>query len=138
MGTEFRLKRRGPHTTKFDWKGSGRCTTLHNEMCRTRSCRAMNIKHQADYLYVVKDTNKVVKHLENWDAEPSRVLKSLLKPATRPPQNDWETFFLALSGGDAKTMWFTSSKYVTIGWLPIVLVSLGTKAATGEGLQVGE
>lgn len=83
-----------------------------------------------------QDTNKVVKHIEAWDVEPSRVVKELLKPASKTPQNEWEEFFASLSTGNSQGMWFASSKYVAIAWLPIVVISLATKVATGEGLQV--
>ncbi|GMH39780.1 hypothetical protein BSKO_07678 [Bryopsis sp. KO-2023] len=82
-----------------------------------------------------EDTNKVVKHIEDWDVEPSRVVKELLKPASRVPRNQWEVFFLAMSGGDYKGMWFAISRPTWIWSLPIVGVSLVTKITTGEGLQ---
>ena len=34
-----------------------------------------------------QDTGKVEKHLEMWDTEPQRVLRTLLKPTAKVPTN---------------------------------------------------
>jgi hypothetical protein len=45
-------------------------------------------------------TNKVVKHIERWDVEPSKVLKQLLKPASKIPESQAEVFVMSLGAGD--------------------------------------
>ncbi|KAK9829020.1 hypothetical protein WJX72_003447 [[Myrmecia] bisecta] len=81
-----------------------------------------------------KETGKVVKHLEEWDSEPGRVLRLLLKPTSRMPTNQWEVFFSAVDDGDVMGVWFALSGLVLKWSLPVVGVSLICKAFTGEGL----
>ena len=85
----------------------------------------------------IQDTGKVIKHIERWDVEPWPVVKQLLRPARRNPEGKWETFMQALSDGDIKCMWLTTSSLALRASLPVVAVSLATKAATGHGLPVG-
>lgn len=82
-----------------------------------------------------EETNKVVKHIEDWDVEPGQVLKSLLKPASKVPENEWEDFFLALSQNDYQKMWFQISTPTTFSVTPIILASLVAKISTGSGFE---
>ena len=78
----------------------------------------------------------MVKHIERWDVEPTRVLQQLLKPANRKPESRAERFMLALSQGDVSTTWLTASDLALKVTLPVVILSLATKAVTGHGLPV--
>ena len=88
-------------------------------------------------MVIVQETGRVVEHIESWDVEPAAVVKSLLRPSSRAPANSWVEFFKAVDGGDAAGAWSAATpallKYYA---LPVVGVSLLTKAATGEGLPV--
>lgn len=53
--------------------------------------------------------NLVVRHEENWDVEPSRVLQQLLLPSSKIPTSFWETLMFAASDGDAKGVWLALS-----------------------------
>ncbi|KAK9915073.1 hypothetical protein WJX75_004413 [Coccomyxa subellipsoidea] len=82
-----------------------------------------------------QETGRVIKHIEAWDVEPSAVVRSLLKPSSRAPTNSWVKFFKAVDGGDAAGAWTAASPALLRYYaLPVVGVSLITKAATGEGL----
>ncbi len=35
----------------------------------------------------LQETGRVVKHIEDWDVEPGKVIRSLLKPSARVPQS---------------------------------------------------
>jgi hypothetical protein len=50
--------------------------------------------------HVLDDANKVVKHIEAWDVDPWVVLKKLLVPASKLPENKWELGMLAVSQRD--------------------------------------
>jgi hypothetical protein len=79
----------------------------------------------------------VVKHIEAWDVEPGPVVRSLIRPSARMPTNAWEAFMSAADAGDAKGAWLAASRpLLKFFALPVVGVSLLTKAATGEGLPV--
>lgn len=82
-----------------------------------------------------KETGRVIEHIESWDVEPAAVVKSLLRPSSKAPANSWAKFFKAVDGGDAAGAWSAATpallKYYA---LPVVAVSLLTKAVTGEGL----
>jgi hypothetical protein len=54
-------------------------------------------------------TGRVVEHLEEWDIEPGKVVKSLLKPAAAIPTNRAEALALALHDGDAAGVWSAAS-----------------------------
>jgi len=47
-----------------------------------------------------EETNSVVKHIERWDVEPVKVLKQLLKPASKIPESQAEVFMTSLGAGD--------------------------------------
>lgn len=47
-----------------------------------------------------EETNSVVKHIERWDVEPGKVLKQLLKPASKIPESQAEVFVTSLGAGD--------------------------------------
>lgn len=81
-----------------------------------------------------QETGRVEKHIEMWDVEPGRVLKRLLKPASKTPTSRWETFMLSVHEGDAKGMWLAASAPILTYSAPIVGLSLLTKAVTGHGL----
>lgn len=78
----------------------------------------------------------MVKHIESWDVEPGKVVKQLLRPARRKTEGRAETFMLALSEGDFGGMWLSASDVALKAALPVVAISLLTKAATGHGLPV--
>ena len=80
-----------------------------------------------------QETGLVVKHLEEWDAEPGKVVRSLIKPSSRTPTNQWEAFFGALDAGNAQGMWFAASPLLLKLSGALVGVSLLTKALGGEG-----
>ena len=84
----------------------------------------------------LQETGRVEKHIEMWDVEPGRVLKRLLKPASKTPTSRWETFMLSVHEGDAKGMWLAASAPILTYSAPVVGVSLLTKALTGHGLPV--
>lgn len=50
------------------------------------------------------------------------------------PTTAWETFFLALSDGDAQGVWYALSWPCTKAGAPVVAASLLCKLITGEGL----
>lgn len=85
----------------------------------------------------LQESGRVVKHIESWDVEPGAVVRSLLKPSSRAPSNNWVSFFKAVDGGDPAGAWSAATpallKYYA---LPVVAVSLLTKAITGSGLPV--
>lgn len=86
---------------------------------------------------IMQETGRVIEHIESWDVEPAAVVKSLLRPSSRAPANSLVDFFKAVDGGDAAGAWSAATpallKYYA---LPVVAVSLITKAVTGEGLPV--
>jgi len=47
-----------------------------------------------------EETNSVVRHIERWDIEPGKVLKQLLKPASKIPESQAEVFMTSLGAGD--------------------------------------
>jgi hypothetical protein len=51
-------------------------------------------------IHVLNEDNLVVKHIEAWDVDPMIVLKSLLVPASKLPENKWEMGMLAVSQKD--------------------------------------
>ena len=91
---------------------------------------------QAKPCMPVQDTGRVVKHLEEWDVEPGRVLKRLLRPASRMPTNRWEQLMLSVHEGDAKGVWLGLSWPMLLTSAPVVGISLVCKLLTGEGLPV--
>ena len=77
-----------------------------------------------------------MKHIEMWDVEPGKVLKRLLKPASKTPSSRWETFMLSVYEGDIKGVWLAASAPALKLSAPVVGVSLVTKVLTGHGLPV--
>ena len=71
-----------------------------------------------------------------WDVEPGKVLKRLLKPASRTPSSRWETLMLAVHEGDVKGVWLAASAPALKLSAPLVGVSLVSKILTGHGLPV--
>ena len=84
----------------------------------------------------VQETGRVVEHIEMWDVEPGKVLKRLLKPASKTPSSRWETFMLSVHEGDIQGVWLAASAPILKYSAPLVGVSLLTKALTGHGLPV--
>ena len=84
-------------------------------------------------------TGKVVKHVERWDVEPGKVVKQLLVPSSKIPENRWEVFMFSLSDGDWFGMWLAASPGVVKLTAPWVAVSLLAKAAgiSAEGPPLG-
>ena len=79
----------------------------------------------------------MVKHIEAWDVEPGAVVRSLIRPSARMPTTPWEAFFSALDAGDPKGAWLAASRPLAKYYaLPVVGLSLLTKALTGDGLPV--
>ena len=54
----------------------------------------------------------MVRHIEAWDIEPKRVVSQLLRPASKMPTSQAETFMMSLSEGDVQGMWFVVSPTV--------------------------
>ena len=84
-------------------------------------------------------TGKVVKHIERWDVDPGKVVKQLLVPASKLPENRWEVFMFSLADGDAFGCWLAASPGVAKLTAPWVAVSLAAKAAgiSAEGTPLG-
>eukprot|EP00884_Botryococcus_braunii_P014047 jgi/Botrbrau1/22643/Bobra.176_1s0065.1 len=121
----------------LDWKEDGdeirtkwRFSAILGLPWRPRLAAAGGTTHVID-----PGTGKVVKHIESWDIEPGKVVRQLLKPASRVPGNRWEAFFAAADSGDLKGLWVAGARPVAFLCTPIVAVSLAVKAVTGEGLQ---
>ena len=87
-------------------------------------------------VWLMQDSGRVIKHIESWDVEPSRVVQQLLKPASKSPSSKAELFMLALSQGDAKGMWLTSADTSLLASSPVVLLALVLRSLTGNGLPV--
>lgn len=50
--------------------------------------------------HTLNDDHLVVRHYERWDVEPGKVLKALLRPASKIPENQAEVFMASLTSGD--------------------------------------
>tara|TARA_B100001142_G_scaffold260829_1_gene263313 strand:+ start:621 stop:1988 length:1368 start_codon:yes stop_codon:yes gene_type:complete len=85
------------------------------------------------------DTGKVVKHIERWDVEPKKVVKQLLSPSSKIPENRAQVFMFSLSDGDYLGMWLAVTPAVIKFTAPWVGVSLLAKVAglSAEGTFVG-
>lgn len=66
-------------------------------------------------------TNRIVKHIENWNVEPEKVLRQLLLPASKVPVTRWEMFALSVNRGDVLGMWY----FFAPGTLKLSAVALG-------------
>lgn len=120
----------------FEWQESGgevvtrwRFSCVLDLPWKPRLAAAGGTTHVLDPV-----TNRVVQHIERWEVEPAKVVAQLLRPTAKVPTNRWETFLMAAGDGDAAGMWFVLSPYALQLSLPIIGVSLATKAVTGEGL----
>ena len=84
-------------------------------------------------------TGKVVKHIERWGVDPGKVVKQLLVPASKLPENRWEVFMFSLADGDAFGCWLAASPGVVKLTAPWVAVSVAAKAAgiSAEGTPLG-
>jgi hypothetical protein len=51
------------------------------------------------------DTGLVIKHIESWDIEPGRVVKSLLKPSSKVPTGKWDVLMNSVHDGDLTGIW---------------------------------
>lgn len=54
----------------------------------------------------------MVKHIESWDVDPARVVRSLLRPTAKVPTTFWEVVMQSLHDGDALGVWFCLSSGV--------------------------
>jgi hypothetical protein len=86
----LRMVDRGEDGVTFYWKFSAVVDALP---WRPKLAASGNTTH-------VLEGNKVVKHIEAWDVDPWVVLKKLLVPASKLPENKWELGMLALSQQD--------------------------------------
>lgn len=73
-------------------------------------------------------TGKVVKHVERWDVEPGKVVKQLLLPSSKIPENRVEVFMFAMSDGDAFGMFLAVTPAIVRICGPWVAVSLAFRA----------
>lgn len=81
-----------------------------------------------------KETGLIIKHYEDWDADPSAVLKRLLKPASKMPGNRWEAGMQALHDGDVLGVWQALSQSTLRATGLLVPLLLVVHATRGEGL----
>lgn len=58
------------------------------------------------------EAGRVVRHVEAWDIEPSKVVAQLFRPASKMPTSRAETFMMSLSEGDVQGMWYVISPTV--------------------------
>lgn len=78
-------------------------------------------------------TGKVVEHIEDWDIEPGKVVRDLLRPSSKTPTNRAEAFFLSWSKGDAVGIWKASAKAITVLSISFFLLGMGLDySASGE------
>lgn len=77
-----------------------------------------------------------MKHIESWDVEPARVVRSLLKPTAKVPSTFWEVFMASLHDGDATGVWYCLSSGVAKVALPasvILALMHGFRSGRVEG-----
>lgn len=80
-----------------------------------------------------ESTGKVIEHIEDWDIEPGKVVRDLLRPSSKTPTNRAEAFFLSWSMGDAVGIWKASAKTVAVLSIASFLVVMGVDySASGE------
>lgn len=134
MMRDIDLKITGWEENEHDLVTSWRFSCVLDLPWRPRLAAAGGTTHAFD-----RATGKVVKHIERWDVEPAKVLKQLLVPASKLPENRWEVFMLSLSDGDAFGCWLAASPGVAKLTAPWVAVSLAAKAAgiSAEGTPLG-
>lgn len=80
--------------------------------------------------HVLNEQNLVVRHYERWDVEPSKVLRQLLKPASKIPENQAEVFMLSASSGDIVGALGASSGELLRVFAPLWLSSALLRTAT--------
>ena len=73
-------------------------------------------------------TGKVVRHVERWDVRPGKVVKQLLLPSSKIPENRVEVFMFAMSDGDLFGMWLAVTPAVVRICGPWVAVSVAFRA----------
>ena len=134
MMRDIDLKITGWEENEDDLVTSWRFSCVLDLPWRPRLAAAGGTTHAFD-----KDTGKVVKHIERWDVEPAKVVKQLLVPASKLPENRWEVFMFSLADGDAFGCWLAASPGVAKLTAPWVAVSLAAKAAgiSAEGTPLG-
>ena len=69
-------------------------------------------------------TGKVIRHVERWDVRPGVVVKQLLLPSSKIPENRVEVFMFAASDGDLFGMWLAVTPAIVRFCGPWVAVSL--------------
>lgn len=88
------------------------------------------------YSALLQSTGLVVKHIEDWDVEPGRVLRQLLRPAARLPGNRWEAGMRALHDGDVLGVWQAAAAGMLKATAVATPLLLAVHAVRGEGLPV--
>jgi len=78
------------------------------------------------------ETGRVVRHVERWDVEVGRVLRSLLVPANRIPTSRWEVFMMSLSDGDLRGVWLAVSGFFVAPTAAVLLANSAVSLASGE------
>jgi len=79
-----------------------------------------------------KDSGLVVKHIERWDIEPSKVIGQLLRPAAKFPTSKAEVLMMSLSEGDVKGVWFEISPSAFKISAAVVIISVAAQAVIGD------
>lgn len=82
-------------------------------------------------------SGKVVEHIESWDVNIDRVLKSLLMPANRLPTNRWEVFMMSVSSGDLQGVWLSISGYLVVPSIALLLGNAILRTSVGYELLPG-
>ncbi|KAI7841313.1 hypothetical protein COHA_004932 [Chlorella ohadii] len=85
--------------------------------------------------HVFDEDNRVVKHIESWDVDPARVVRSLLKPSAKVPTTFAEVLCQSLHDGDLTGVWFCFSSGVlkAAGVSSIALLLLHILRGEGQG-----
>ncbi|MEW5307976.1 MAG: hypothetical protein WDW36_010342 [Sanguina aurantia] len=97
---------------------------------RPRLAAAGSTRHVLDAV-----TGRVVRHIERWEVEPSKVVGQLLTPSAKIPTNGAEAFMMALSTRDAGGLWFAISSGALVAGGALLGVSLLLRLVHGgEGL----
>jgi len=88
--------------------------------------------------HVLSSTSgRVVEHIESWDVDINRVLKSLLVPANRLPTNRWEVFMMSLSSGDMQGVWLALSGFLVAPSAALLASNALLKASAGVEILPG-
>lgn len=87
------------------------------------------------------DTGLVIKHIESWDIDPGRVVKSLLKPSSKVPTGKVDVLMNSVHDGDVTGIWLAVCgdvlKIAGVGGvgglvMRMVLASGGSTGGDGE------